>query len=200
MRHLARTAHALLTLPKFGLASRLPTFTPPVADETNWVKVVHADEGAAFLPPHKQAEFREKKTATVLRVEGKEESPTELTTKFYNQDTWKKIGEISKHTQVDFSPAITQSPNFAGLASRVLAKAYKFSRKEKDDKPVSVRVGDIPDREYVLELAHAKIRAAEWANTRADTANTAYFLSEAQRIQGAHDGVRLTTIKGEELL
>jgi len=39
-----------------------------------------------------------------------------------------------------------------------------------------LRVADIPDREYVFELAKAKIKAAEWANSRGNEANTAFIL------------------------
>jgi hypothetical protein len=50
----------------------------------------------------------------------------------------------------------------------VLTKAYKFSRKEKDEKPVQVGLKEIKGREYIIELAKAKIQAAEWANSRGD--------------------------------
>ena len=53
-----------------------------------------------------------------------------------------------------------------GIASEVLMRGYKFSRKEKDEKQIELALGDIPDRNYVLELVQSKMRAAEWANSR----------------------------------
>ncbi len=59
---------------------------------------------------------------------------------------------------------------------------------------------DVPDRDYILELAHAKIQAAEWAGSRGDEKNTAQMLEEARRIATAYPSVGIKVIKGQELL
>ena len=55
-------------------------------------------------------------------------------------------------------------------------KGYKFSRKEKDENSVNIAVNSIAKKDYILELVKSKIRAAEWANTRANEATTSFML------------------------
>lgn len=56
----------------------------------------------------------------------------------YNEKSWKKIKEISKDTFLQFSEEITKQNNFVGIASEILTKAYKFSRKQKPEKDVTI--------------------------------------------------------------
>jgi hypothetical protein len=87
-----------------------------------------------------------------------------------------------------------------GLASEVLSKGYRFSRKQKDQKGIEIKVGDIPQKDYVLELVQAKTQAAEWANSRGDEANTLFLLRQAERIAATHRQVKIKVIRGKELL
>lgn len=98
--------------------------------------MVHLDDAADHLPAHKLKEFKEKKSTTALELKGEGENVKEKTTQFYSQGTWKKIKDISKNVSVDFSKNIKSSHNFAGIASEILTKGYKFSRKQKDEKGV----------------------------------------------------------------
>lgn len=61
-------------------------------------------------------------------------------------------------------------------------------------------IDNVPDRDYILELANAKIQAAEWAGSRGNEKNTAQLLEEAQRIATAYPSVTIKVIKGKELL
>ncbi len=51
-------------------------------------------------------------------------------------------------------------------------KSYKFSRKEKPEKEIEISLENIAQRDYILELVNAKIRAAELANSRGNEVNT----------------------------
>lgn len=64
----------------------------------------------------------------------------------------------------------------------MLVKGYKFSRKEKPEKEVTITLEDKPDNNYIIQLAKSKIQAAEWANSRGNEATTTYMLSQAQKI------------------
>lgn len=99
-----------------------------------------------------------------------------------------------------FSPKVQSASNFVGLASEILTKGYKFSRKEKAEKAIEVGLDDVADRGYIIELANAKIQAAEWAGSRGNEKNTAQLLEEAQRIATAYPSVGIKVIKGQELL
>jgi hypothetical protein len=59
-----------------------------------------------------------------------------------------------------------------GIATEVLMKSYKFSRKEKPEKEIEISLENIAQRDYILELVNAKIRAAELANSRGNEVNT----------------------------
>jgi len=65
-----------------------------------------------------------------------------------------------------------------GIASEVLVKGYNFSRKQKEEKAVELALQeDTPSKDYLIELANSKIRAAEWANSRGNQATTHYMLA-----------------------
>lgn len=164
---------------KYGFGSRIPSFSALDGTSGDWIKIVHTNDAKTHLPEHKVKDFLEKKSVTSVAVEGSGESAREVSSSFYSESSWRKLKDISKNVSIDFSNQIRQSSNFLGLASEILAASYKFSRKEKDEKSLEIKVGDIPERDYVLQLASAKIQAAEWANSRGNEANTAYLLAQA---------------------
>ena len=98
---------------------------------------------------------------------------------YFGEENWKKVGEISSDIKVNFSTEITKKSNFFGIASEVLMKGYKFSRKQKDEKEVTIDVQGAKETPYLLELVHSKIRAAEWANSRANEATTTFMRKQA---------------------
>lgn len=98
---------------------------------------------------------------------------------YYNEESWRKIKEISKDTAVRFSEKIRNHHNFVGIASEVLVKGYKFSRKQKPEKEVTISLEEQSECNYIIQLAKSKIQAAEWANSRANEATTTFMLAEA---------------------
>lgn len=63
-----------------------------------------------------------------------------------------------------------------GYASLLLATPYKFSRKQEEKGDAKVSVNQFENKDYILELVQAQLRAKDWANTRADETNPAFFL------------------------
>ena len=53
---------------------------------------------------------------------------------YFGEENWKKVGDISSDSKVSFSAEMAKKTNFLGIASEVLMKGYKFSRKQKDEK------------------------------------------------------------------
>jgi hypothetical protein len=76
----------------------------------------------------------DKKAASSVTLSGEGPTIKEHTTRYFSNTTWKKIKDISKNTSLHFSPKVQTLSNFAGLASEILTKGYKFSRKEKAEK------------------------------------------------------------------
>lgn len=131
-----RSGSKLLQIAKrYCFSSRKPVFRVTNADD-EWIKVVHPDDAPQHLPPHRLSEFQEKKAASSVTIVGEGPNMKEISTKFFNHNTWRKIKDISKNTSLLFSPKIQTASNFAGLASEILTKSYKFSRKEKAEKAV----------------------------------------------------------------
>lgn len=65
-------------------------------------------------------------------IVGNDADVKENSIKFYSENSWKKLKDISKSTTLMFSPKIQQVNNFEGLASEIITKSYKFSRKQAD--------------------------------------------------------------------
>ena len=52
----------------------------------------------------------------------------------------------------------------------------------------------------MIALVKSKMQAAEWANSRADEATTGYMLDQALQVAKETSGIKVTVIKGKELL
>jgi hypothetical protein len=60
---------AAMQLKAFGFSSRKPVFRVTSADDES-IKVVHVDDAAQHLPPHRLNEFLEKKVASSVTLSG----------------------------------------------------------------------------------------------------------------------------------
>ena len=113
---------------------------------------------------------------------------------------------IEADSHVEFSDKFVKDVEyFNGFASTLLATPYKFSRKQEEKGDAKISVGEFANKNYILELVQARLRAKDWANTRADEANPGYFLKKAESIFNAAkekhgEKVKLTVIKGNQLL
>lgn len=59
----------VIQLKAFGFSSRKPVFRVTSTDDES-IKVVHVDDAAQHLPPHKLNEFLEKKVASSVTLLG----------------------------------------------------------------------------------------------------------------------------------
>lgn len=122
------------------LLSRIPAFSPVADPSANQISIIHSKEAEQLIPKHRVKEFKESKTVSITSTDEKTEEKKEKVEKFYDESSWKKIKEISKDTSVRFSEEITRKNNFLGIASEVLVRGYKFSRKQKPEKEVTVHL------------------------------------------------------------
>ena len=97
----------------------------------------------------------------MTRVVGSGEDSKEVSHSYFGEENWKKVGDIGSDSRVSFSAEMAKKSSFLGIASEVLMKGYKFSRKQKDEKEVVIDVqGGAKETPYLLELVQSKIRAA----------------------------------------
>lgn len=94
-----------MQLKAFSFSSRKPAFRTTAADDEN-IKIVHVDDAAQHLPPHRLSEFLEKKMTSSVALSGEGANLKESTTKYFSNTTWKKIKDISKNTSLHFSPKV----------------------------------------------------------------------------------------------
>lgn len=117
--------------------------------------------------------------------------------------TAKKIEKfaLTEDAFVEFSPKVQELPNFLGVASDLLCKAHKFSRKEKPSTPTKINIKSTTQSiDQILNLVESKLRSKEWANGRGDIEGTPqYFIGQAKRMAETY-GVKVVVIQGDELV
>lgn len=108
---------------------------------------------------------------------------------------------IEGDAAVQCSAGVEALPNYQGVASSLLASAYRFSRHSRPHQPY--RISFPPSaklRQQVLNLVQAKVQAREWANGRGDVEGSPeFFLGIAKRLAQQY-GLELTVLAGEQLL
>ena len=85
-------------------ASRIPSFTDKVNDKRNSIHVLDLKEVEAIVPAHKVKEFRDSKQTKSTTVVGEKDETKEITSSYYSESSWRKIGDIAKNTTITFSP------------------------------------------------------------------------------------------------
>jgi hypothetical protein len=163
-------------------ASRIPIFTSPPNPNYNKIHILTSEESTELVPNRHLQTFNDKKQASSTQTVGSGNEQKEISDSYYNENSWKKIKDISSNTSVTFSKGIQKRKNFEGIASEVLQKAYKFSRKQKDEEALSLSLEDIDSKDYIVELVKCKIRAAEWANERGNAATTVFMLEQTLKV------------------
>jgi hypothetical protein len=108
---------------------------------------------------------------------------------------------IDCNASVQCSAGVEELFNYQGIASSLLASAYRFSRHSRPQKIYQISFPqNVKLRQEVLNLVHAKIQTREWANGRGDIEGSPeFFLNIANRIAKQYNLV-LTVLVGEELL
>lgn len=107
---------------RFYFASMYPKFASISGNTKRKLHVIHSSEANTLVPESERSDF--------IKNNSVETIDNGVKTVFVSEKAVAKL-KIKKNTIVEFSTSIQEQNNFVGIASKLLANSFVFSRKEK---------------------------------------------------------------------